>query len=92
MTRQLDLFGEVEPELRGVDQTAAIYRPDPDEVRAELLAVLAKVRSARTFPWDARRALYWRSVFPQMVNWPPDEEAAELRLAFETEIKRLDAA
>jgi hypothetical protein len=92
MTRQLDLFGEGEPELPGADQTAATYRPDPDEVRAELLAVLAEVRRAQTPPWDARQALYWRTVFPQMTNWLPDEEAAELRLAFETEIRRLDAA
>ncbi len=90
MTRQLNLFGEAEPELPGVDQ-GVVYRADPDKVRAELLAVLAQVRAALTFPWDARGVLYWRTVFPQMTNWLPDEEAAELRLAFETEIRRLDA-
>ena len=61
-------------------------------MRAELLAVLAKVRAAQTFPWDARGALYWRTVFPQMTNWLPDEEAAQLRFEFEAEIKRLEAA
>ena len=91
MTRQLDLFGEDEPELPGVEG-AGVYRADPDEVRAELLRVLAKVRAAQSFPWDARRTLYWRTVFPQMTNWLPDEEAAQLRFAFETEIRRLDAA
>ena len=89
---QLDLFGESQPELPGVERTAAVYRPDPDKVRAELLVVLAKVRAARSFPWDARRTLYWRTVFPQMTNWLPDEEAAQLRLAFDMEIRRLDAA
>jgi hypothetical protein len=29
---------------------------------------------------------------PQMTNWLPDEEAAQLRFAFETEIRRLEAA
>ena len=59
MTRhgQLDLFGESQPELPGVEAPAT-YRPDPDEVRAELLRVLAKVRAAQSFPWDARRTLY----------------------------------
>jgi hypothetical protein len=36
--------------------------------------------------------LYWRTVFPQMTNWLPDAEAAQLRLEFETEIRRLEAA
>ena len=34
MTRQPNLFGEDQPELPGVEQNAAIYRADPDEVRA----------------------------------------------------------
>jgi hypothetical protein len=89
---QLDLFGEYQPELPGVDRTAAGYRADPDEVRAELLRVLAQVQAARSFPWDARRTLYWRTVFPQMTNWLPDAEAVQLRFEFETEIRRLEAA
>jgi hypothetical protein len=89
---QLDLFGKSQSELPGVEQTAAVYRADPDEVRAELLAVLAEARAAQSFPWDARRTLYWRTVFPQMTNWLPDDEAAQLRFEFETEMRRLDAA
>ena len=94
MTRpvQLDLFGESQPKLRRLEVSPGVYRADPDEVRAKLLRVLAKVRAAQTFPWDARRTLYWRTVFPQMTNSLPDEEAAQLRFEFETEIQRLDAA
>jgi hypothetical protein len=92
MTRQMNLFGEDQPELPGAEQNGAIYRADPDEVRAELLGVLAQARAAQSFPWDARRALYWRTVFPQMTNWLPDEEAAQLRFEFEVEIRRLEAA
>ena len=88
---QLDLFGENQPDLPGVERTA-VYRADPDEVRAELLRVLAQARAAQSFPWDARRTLYWRTVFPQMTNWLPDAEAEQLRFEFETEIRRLDAA
>jgi hypothetical protein len=69
MTRQMSLFGEDQPELPGAEQDAAAYRADPDEVRAELLSVLAKARAAQRLPWDARGALYWRTVFPQMTNW-----------------------
>jgi hypothetical protein len=89
---QLDLFGESPPEATGVERTAAVYRADPDEVRAELLRVLTQVRAAQSFPWDSRRTLYWRTVFPQMTNWLPDEEAAQLRFEFEAEIRRLEAA
>ena len=89
---QLDLFGENQLELPGVEGTAAVYRADPDKVRAELLRVLAQARAATSFPWDARRTLYWRTVFPQMTNWLPDEEAAQLRFEFDTEIRRLEAA
>lgn len=94
MTRQdqLDLFGEGYPELSGIEGTTAVYRADPDEVRVELLRVLAQARAAQSFPWDARRTLYWRTVFPQMTNWLPDDEAAQLRFEFETEIRRLEAA
>jgi hypothetical protein len=92
MTRQLDLFGEGQPELPGVEATTAVYGADPDEVRAELLRVLAQARAAQSFPWDARGVLYWRTVFPQMTNWLPDEEAAQLRFEFEAEIRRLAAA
>jgi len=94
MTRQgqLDLFGDGQPELPGVEPTGPAYRADPDEVRAELLRVLAQARAAQSFPWDARRTLYWRTVFPQMTNWLPEAEAAQLRFEFETEIRRLEAA
>ena len=89
---QLDLFGESEPEFPGIERTAGVYRADPDDVRAELLRVLAQARAAQSFPWDARCTLYWRTVFPQMTNWLPDEEAAQLRFEFEAEIRRLEAA
>ncbi len=91
MTRQLDLFGESQPELPGV-AARVDYRPDPAKVRAELLAVLAQARAAASFPLDSRGTLYWRTVFPQMANWLPDEEAAQLRLEFEAEVRRLEAA
>jgi hypothetical protein len=89
---QLDLFGDSEPKRPAPEGDAGGYRADPQKIRAELLQVLAEARASQTFPWDARRTLYWRVVFPQMTNWLPDEEATQLRSEFETEIRRLDAA
>ena len=94
MTRpvQLDLFGEPERKLSRFEIAPGVFVADPEVVRRKLLAALAELRSAASMPWDARRTLYWRTVFPQMTNWLPDEEAAQLRFEFETEIRRLDAA
>lgn len=82
---QPDLFGESRPELPGVEKPPVVYRADPDKVRAELLGVLAELRAAQSFPWYTRRTVRWRTVLPQMTNWPPDEEAAQLRFEFETD-------
>ena len=65
------------------------YDPDPEEVRAELLAILATARAAPEVPWPAKEMSYWRTVFPQMANWLPDEEAARLRAEFRIELERL---
>jgi len=84
MDEQSDLFGE--------DQPTPEYRPDPDKVRADLHKILAEARAAKRLPWEPRTVLLYRTIFPQMTNWLPDEEAAQLRFEFETEIKRLEAA
>jgi hypothetical protein len=79
---QLDMFGP--PPERN-------YDPDPAQVRAELMAVLARARAAQE-PWPAKEASYWRTVFPQMANWLPAEEADGLRKAFAAELRRLEGA
>jgi len=80
---QLDMFGP---------PPAQSYDPDPASVRAELIAILARARAAPKEPWDPREASYYRTVFPQMANWLPDEEARQLRFAFAAELARLEAA
>jgi hypothetical protein len=35
---------------------------------------------------------FWKQIFPQMTNWPPKDEAAQLCFAFEAELARLIAA
>jgi hypothetical protein len=85
---QPDLFSEVD----GLAENAPtpVFRADPDNVRAELHGILAEVRAAHNL--EPKEVLLYRTIFPQMTNWLPDEEGAQLRFEFEAEIRRLEAA
>lgn len=93
---QRDLFqDESQGDLFGADATPPAYRPDPDKVRSRLhkiLAILAEARAAERLPWEPTTVSLYRTIFPQMTNWLPDEEAAQLRFEFEEELARLEAA
>jgi hypothetical protein len=88
---QPDLFAEPEPDLFA-DAPRVTYRPEPEEVRRRLTLLLQKARSAETMPWSERDARMWQTVFPNMANWLPDEEAEQLRFAFAREMERLRQA
>ena len=91
--RQPDLFQtDQQSDLFGEDSPTPEYRPDPDSVRAELYKILAEARAAQKLSWEPKTVRLYRTIFPQMTNWLPDEEGAQLRFEFETEIKRLEAA
>jgi len=88
---QADLFGaESQTDLFGAE-TQPTYRPNPDKVRARLHRILAETR-ARTEPWDWGRASLYRTIFPQMTLFLPENEAAQLRIEFESEMERLRPA
>jgi len=87
--RQGDLF---RTDDASAERETPTWYPDPDEVRAELNAILAQMRAAQSIPWDDDRTALYRTIFPQMTNCLPDEEAAQLRFDFETELARLKAA
>ena len=89
---QQDLFGSLQTELFDSEAAPPVYRPDLDEVRARLHKILAEARAAQTLPWDADKALVYRTIFPHMAGWLPAEEGAQLRFAFDTEMARLKAA
>ena len=92
-SHQGDLFqGDDQPSLFGEDAPTPEYRADPDEVRQELYKILAEARAAQRLPWDRNRTRVYRTIFPQMTNWLPEEEGAQLRFEFETELARLEAA
>src|SRR6266702_2653996 len=86
---QLSLFGVGEDRMQ---VPIPRFAPDPDEVRQRLHNLLALARAANAMPWPERDARMWRTVFPQMANWLPDEEANQLRFEFMQEIERLLAA
>lgn len=91
--RQGDLFqGDERPELYDDESQTPTWYPDPDEVRAELHAILAQMRAAASMPWDDDRASLYRVIFPQMTNALPQDEGAQLRFQFEEELARLEAA
>jgi hypothetical protein len=54
--------------------------------------MLAEARAAEKLPWDEDRLLVYRAIFPRMAGWLPEEEAAQLRFEFDTEMARLKAA
>jgi hypothetical protein len=90
---QRDLFeAEAQAELFEPDAAPPQYRPDPDQVRARLQRILAEARAAKTLPWDRDKLLVYRTIFPHMAGWLPEEEAAQLRFEFDTEMARLKAA
>ena len=78
-------------DLFGADPVPA-YRPDPDKVRSRLHKILAEARAAQTFPWEPTTISLYRTIVPQMMRWLPEDEAAQLRFEFETEMARLAAA
>lgn len=86
---QTSLFGPGEDRMQPPRRSSS---PDPQIIRLRLHALLEKARTAEKMPWPEREARMWQTVFPQMTNWLPDNEAAQLRLEFETELERLKAA
>lgn len=89
---QSDLFGsEDQADLFGAE-AAPVYRPDPDKVRARLHKILGEAKAAKTLPWDSGRLSLYRTIFPQMTLFLPEDEGKQLRFEFEEELERLKAA
>ena len=99
MSDQTDLFGHAPAQGslfgEGGDRLQApvrSYLPDPAKVRQRMIEVLEKARSAKTMPWSEKDARMWQTIFPNMANWLPEDEAAQLRLEFTREMERLKRA
>ena len=86
---QLSLFGAGEDRLQPpVRQFVA----DTELIRRRLHRLLDMARAAAVMPWPERDARMWQTVFPQMADWLPEDEANQLRFEFMQEIERLKAA
>ena len=89
MGRQASLFAaEGQPDMFG-SEPAPVYRPNEDKVRARLHKLLGEARAAQALPWDRSTLSLYRTIFPQMSLFLPQDEGAQLRLAFEAELSRL---
>jgi hypothetical protein len=90
-TRPEPVPGAEQPDLFGAPDVP-VYRPDPEKVRSRLHKILAEARAAQAMPWEPTTVSLYRTIFPQMTNWLPEDEGAQLRFEFETEMERLKAA
>lgn len=90
---QFDLFPtDDQPELSDENAAPVVYRADPDRIRRRLANIIAEARAAERMPWDSERLRLYRKLVPQMSQWLPFQEAAQLRFEFEAEVERLDRA
>jgi hypothetical protein len=89
---QPDLFAEQET-ARAERAPVAPEQPPAEfvtRIRDELMATLGIVRQAGSLPWpDLTRTTLAELRFHSIAGWLPEEEAAALREAFETEMQRL---
>lgn len=91
---QGDLFGADNSDNSddAEERETPTYYPNPDEIRADLQKILGEMRAASVMPWDAQRVTLYRTIFPQMAGALPEDEAAQFRFAFMSELERLKAA
>ena len=87
---QMSMFGEGEDRMPHAPQPS--YLPDPEDIRRRLHAVLETARAATSMPWPEKKARTWQTIFPQMANWLPEDEADQLRFEFAQEMERLKEA
>ena len=88
-TRQPDLLvSEAQPDLFGAEGATA-HRPNSDKVRARRHRILPRQKPPG--PWDPSCGSLYRTIFPQMTLFLPEEEGARLRFEFEAEGERFQA-
>lgn len=82
---QLDMFRQALP----VEPVSNV--PDPADVRLRMRAKLRELGEAESMPWSSRDLALWRTLWPQMSRWLPDDERAEVIKAFNEQLARLNS-
>ena len=90
------MFGHTPQQAEMFAGEQASYEPPKkltaDDIRDEMLALLAKARAADRMPWTPRELRTHTVLFPEMARWLAPEEGEQLLLEFMTEIARLKKA
>jgi hypothetical protein len=92
---QIDLFGHSSDQGELFGKQAREKREwvvNADTVRAKMTLLLETARNAEAMPWPPRKAKVYETIFPQMANWLPDEEADQMTFEFARELERLKLA
>jgi len=95
MDDQPDMFGHDPVAQTEMFEQAAVppsKQLTADDIREEMLALLATARAAEAMPWTPREVRTHTVMFPEMAKWLPGEEGEQLLLEFETEMERLRKA
>jgi hypothetical protein len=96
MQDQADMFGHTPQQSDMFADDQASYKPPKkltaDDIRDEMLALLAKARPSETMPWTPRELRTHTVLYPEMARWLPPEEGEQLLMEFMTEIERLKKA
>ena len=61
-------------------------------MRARLQKISAEARASETLPWEPTTLSLYRTIFPQMAGFLPEDEGTQLCFQFEEELARLKAA
>ena len=88
------MFGHTAQQSEMFDEAvqAPPKRLTADDIREEMLVLLAKARAAETMPWTERELRTHTVLYPEMARWLPDAEGEQLLMEFMTEIERLKRA
>ena len=89
-----ELFERPQGDLFGVPEAPQrVFVPKREHILSPLNEILAAMRSANAWPWDAVQTDLKRNrVWPHLLSHLPEAEALSWREALEAQAARLDAA
>src|SRR4051794_34261190 len=90
---QRELFPPPQADLFGEGPAQPAYKVKREHVLNRLVEMLADMRAAEHWPWsETRVTLNRETVWPYLLRFLPEDEAARWRADLDAEAARLDAA